>query len=94
MDHLDAALACAVMGFDVGVTLPEESWKSLEELKDKHPAYEKLAMLPTYGITNVFIETTKAKSDHPNLDATDHKRFLTSAERHQLLDTYEHVIRL
>lgn len=93
-EHLDAALACAVMGFDVGVTLSSKSLRLLEEAGPDHPASDKLQMLPAYGITDVFIEIAETKSDQLSTSAIDNKTPITQTELHQLIDKYDHVIRL
>ncbi len=96
-EHIDAALACAVMGLEVGITLPYSAIKPGTSNEGDSTLHEKLKMLPLYGVKDVFFEcgaeTPKTTESNPT-DIIKQAKLVTPSELHHLLPLYDHTIRL
>ncbi len=84
-EHIDAALACSVMGLDVGITLPDNQ---------KTADNEKLAMLALYGVKDIYIEETNLQSLPEHQHAIAGAQLITGTQLQKLFLQYDHTIQL
>ncbi|MGH1371550.1 MAG: hypothetical protein ACRBBW_05915 [Cellvibrionaceae bacterium] len=84
-EHVDAALACSVMGLEVGITLPNNQ---------KTADNEKLAMLALYGVKDIYIEETNLQNLAENQHAITGAQLITDTQLQKLFLQYDHTIQL